>query len=420
MAKAGAKKLKSDREVALESGSPQLEIPFSTAEYRSRLDKIRQRMTKQKIDTLFVASPESMYYVSGFQAVWYQVQALEQWLPLSGMAIHVDSDKIIHFDNDGEMNLCKYSTRAEDLRILDRHEGNLLPFIVKNLKQEGWLKGTVGLETRKYRPNRAVSEAFEAKLVQAGCKRVIDGSDIVDDVRRFKSPQEMAYFRTAAKLTDIGMKAAQKAIRPGVTELDIYAETHYAMTRAGSEPSALIWPVCSGSKSLAHHSMPSRRQVMAGDVINIDCCGVYNRYHSNISRTYSVGEPAKDVAEVSAKAAGAFDVLLKHAKPGAKIQRVADALKAYYKDRGLWGNQWWTGGYELGAAFAPDWVGALSYDVERDNGEATFEEGMVVNYESNFYFPGAAGMTVCIDTMMFDQGKVEIPHRTPMELIVID
>ncbi len=96
--------------------------------------------------------------------------------------------------------------------------------------------------------------------------------------------------------------------------------------------------------------------------------------------------------------AGAFEIIRKEAKPGVRIQKVCDSIKAYYKEVGLWGEQWWPGGYELGAAFPPDWVGPMSYDVERDNGAATFEEGMVLNYESDFYFPRAQGLTVFIDT----------------------
>lgn len=408
------------RKLALDFGSPELGVPFSIAEYRVRLEKIRREMAKRKIDLLFVASPESLYYVSGLQAIWYQIQALEHWLPLSGVAIHVDCDWFILFDNDAEMNLAKYSTVAQDVRILERHEGELMPFIIKNLKQEGWLKGTAALEKQKYRPNRAVSEAFEAKLLAAGCKKVVDGSAVVDSVRRIKSPQEMLYTRTAAKLTDIAFDAARAAIRPGVSEWDVYAEAFHAVLKAGGEPPALIWMVNAGQKTLAHHSMPSRRKIMAGDVVNFDCCAVYNRYHSNIARSFSVGEPTADVADVMKKAAGAFDIIAKQAKPGVRIQKVCDTLKAYYKEVGLWGNQWWTGGYELGAAFPPDWVGPMSYDVERDNGDLTFEEGMVLNYESDFYFPRASGMTVFIDTFLFDQGRAEIPHRTPLELLVLE
>ena len=67
----------------------------------------------------------------------------------------------------------------------------------------------------------------------------------------------------------------------------------------------------------------------------------------------------------------------------------------------------------------PDWVGPFSYDVEVDNKAKKFEDGMVINYESDFYLPCGAGMTLLIDTLIFVNGKAEYLHRTPQELCVI-
>ena len=49
-------------------------------------------MVAAKIDVLFLSSPESIAYVSGFRAEWYQAQGPKAWLPASGIAIHVEHD----------------------------------------------------------------------------------------------------------------------------------------------------------------------------------------------------------------------------------------------------------------------------------------------------------------------------------------
>ena len=74
----------------------------------------------------------------------------------------------------------------------------------------------------------------------------------------------------------------------------------------------------------------------------------------------------------------------------------------------------------MGCAFPPDWVGPSSYDVERDAGDAVFEEGMVVNYESDFYLPQGAGISLLVDTLVFDNGKAEFIHAFPHDLVVIE
>lgn len=409
-----------NRDAFLESYSPEPSLPFSASEFASRLNRVREEMARAGIDLLYVTAPESIYYLSGYQALWYQAQSLEHWEPISGIAIRADQDDYIQFETDAEVTLCKYSTITRDLRIMNRHDASFSDFIVGNLKQDGWLKGKVGLEMRSYRPNRIVSEQFQAKLEAAGCAEVVDATAILTTVRRYKSPQEMVFTRTAARLSDIGMKAAMASIRAGVTELDVWGEVMCAVAKAGGENPSITLPVHSGPKTACPHSLPSRRIMMPGDIVNVDVCAVYNRYHSDNARSFSIGEPDPEVAATIAKSAHAFSVLSDVAEPGVAVSKVTSALKAYYQEVGLWGGQWWTGGYELGCAFPPDWVGPSSYDVELDPGDAVFEEGMVVNYESDFYLPRGAGMSLLIDTLVFDNGKAELLHEFPHDLVVIE
>ncbi len=411
---------RSNRRITLEMLSPEPGLPFSDSEYRARLERVKAAMAKAKIDLLYVASPDNLYYLTGYQAEWYQAQVLEHWVPISGCAIRVDKDALMFFESDAEQNLCRYTVTECDLRLQHRHDMTLMDFIVKELKAAGWAKGTMGLEMYAYRPPRAVSEELQAKMEKAGVKKTLDATAIVNAVRHIQSPQELAFTRTASRITDIGQATAREAIRVGVTELEVWGAITQAMGAAGGENPSATLPVHAGPKTAVPHSMPSRRVMCEGDIVNVDVCGVFNRYHSDCSRSYSIGEPHKDVAKTIEKAAHAFDVLIKAAKPGQRIQIACNALKAYYKKAGIWGEQWWTGGYDLGCSMPPNWVGPFSYDVEVNNKAKKFEDGMVINYESDFYLPCGAGMTLLIDTLIFEDGKAEYLHRTPQELCVID
>ena len=412
-------KRRANRQITLEMRSPESGLAFSGSEYRARLERVKAAMARAKIDLLYVASPDKLHYLTGYQALWYQAQVLEHWVPISGCAIRADKDDLMFFETDAEQNLCRYTVTDCDLRLQDRHDMTLLDFVVKELKAAGWAKGSLGLELYAYRPPRAVSEEFQAKMEKAGVRKTVDASAIVNAVRHIKSPQELAFTRTASRIADIGQAAAREAIDAGTTELEVWGAVMQAMAKAGGENPAITLPVDAGPKSAVSHSMPSRRILCAGDIVNVDVCAVYNRYHSDCARSYSIGAPHEDVAKTVEKAAGAFDVLIRVAKPGRRVQAACDALKAYYKKAGIWGEQWWTGGYDLGSAMPPDWVGPFSYDVEVDNKAKKFEDGMVINYESDFYLPCGAGMTLLIDTLIFENGKAEYLHRTPQELCVI-
>ena len=49
---------------------PEPDLPFSPEEFGLRLARIREVMERERIDLLYLSSPESIYYVSGYQAEW--------------------------------------------------------------------------------------------------------------------------------------------------------------------------------------------------------------------------------------------------------------------------------------------------------------------------------------------------------------
>jgi Xaa-Pro aminopeptidase len=291
--------------------------------------------------------------------------------------------------------------------------------MVNELHAEGWIGSNVGMELYSYRPNPADS-AHLRTLFEKKSAVVVDGSDIVAGARLLKSGAELEVVREAARIGDIGLRAGLDAVRAGVTELDVYAEIVYAMAKAGGENAAITLPVVSGKKSACFHALSSRKKIEAGDIVNIDVCGVYRRYHSDVCRTVSVGEPDQEVANYIAYVTDALSVAAGLLRPGLAVAEFLDEMKRYYGDCGLLENQWWIGGYELGISFPPDWVGAYYFDVWKDVGEDTFDPGFVGNYEANFYLPKDAGLSCMIDTMIIEAGSAAFIHDIPCRLFVSD
>jgi Xaa-Pro dipeptidase len=412
----------SNKERTLRFLRPEPEISFSLAEYAQRLTRVRAAMAAAKIDVLFLSSPESLCYLSGYKVEWYQAFGPKAWLPASGIAVHVNSDDFIHFDTENEEVLAHFTSVCRDIRIFRSSSQPMLSmqnFIVDNLKQAGWLTGRIGLEMWSYRPTRGYSEQFQAALEATGCE-VVDGTDVVAGVRVIKSPQEIAFSRTAARIGDVGMRAALDYIRPGVSELDVYGEVINAMAKAGGENPSITMPVSAGAKSACMHALASRREIMPGDIVNIDLCGVYNRYHANMARTFSMGEPHPDVARHMEAIAGAKAFVAGIMQPGLPVRTMLEQIEGYYRDTNIWDDQCWIGGYDLGLSFPPDWVGPWYYDVHSDPGDEKFEPGMVCNYEANFYLPQSAGMSMFIDTMAITHDSMEFLGQTPAQLFVID
>ena len=409
------------KERTLEHGAPDSEVAFSREEFRRRLDTVRKRMSDAGIDLLYVTNPDHICYLSGYQAEWFQEGGPKTWSGTSGIAVHVDHDHYIHFENEDEKLNAEYTTWPDHLRIMPEHDitAGFSDWAVGELVKEGWLGKTVGLELYSYRPNPADSAKLAALFEGKGAE-VVDGSDAVAGARLLKSDEELEVIREAARIGDIGLRAALDSIRAGMTELDVYAEIVYAMAKAGGENPAITLPVVSGKKSACFHALASRKMIEPGDIVNIDVCGVYRRYHSDVCRTVSIGEPDKEVADYIAHITGALDVAAGLIRPGLLVADFMEEMKRYYADCGLLENQWWIGGYELGISFPPDWVGAYYYDSWKDTGNDTFDPGFVSNYEANFYLPKDAGLSCFIDTMIFENDVAAFIHDIAPNLVVVD
>jgi Xaa-Pro dipeptidase len=406
-----------DRERVVKYGAPAMEAPFSQAEYRMRLDRVRDGMRAAGIDLLYVMSPEGMCYLSGYANEWYQAQSPKAWAASSGIAVHVDHDHFILFDSVAETILIRTSSVASDVRNPER--GSAIEFIVNELKAEGWLSGTVGLEMWSYRPNRVVSERFQAAFESAG-RSVTDGSDVIRSARKLKSPQELASMEIAARIADIGLAAARDTIRAGVTELEVYGEVIAAMASAGGENAAITLPVLSGIKTPTGHGLASRKQIMPGEVVLVDVCGVFNRYHVNVARNFAVGEPHPEVSRRVNLAAEMFSTVEEILRPNLPISEFNDAVQGYYEDVGIWEHRGYVGGYETGIAFPPDWVGEFNYGPHVDAGNQVFEPGLVINHEAQFYLPRMVGYCMIIDSIMFTDSDARWLGQTPRELMVIE
>jgi Xaa-Pro dipeptidase len=402
-----------------EEFDPPKEAPFPIEEYRDRWERIRAAMSAAAVDCLVLTAPESIHYVTGYAAEWYQANGPAAWVPSSCVALHVDHDEPIQFDDEEEVTLVRFTSVTDDVRIGPGLGPEMVDFVVDELRGLGWLDGTVGAERRSYRPHPAAAAYADAALERAGA-RVIDATSVARSVRRTKSAAELALVREAQRIADIGMAAAHDAMAPGVTELEVYGAMIHAMATEGGEVSAIPLPVVSGYRASTVHGLASRRPLEPGDIVNVDICGVVARYHANMARCCSIGEPSPEIRDRVARITDAVAVVADLLRPGLPVRELLDTVERYYRETGLWGDEWWIGGYELGVAFPPDWVGDFFYEVGSDPGDETFRPGDVVNYEANFYLPQGKGLALCINTIAFEEDRAGFLQATPPDLLVID
>ena len=388
------------------------QLPFETAEYRQRHERLRRAMAAAEIDLLLLSRPESMCWLTGYSARWYRHNGPAEWPGLATTAVRVDSDELIHFDFADERSLLAVTSVCDDVRIYPREELDwCLPFLLAELTAKGWLRGVVGRERHSPVPDQETANAVESALREHDCP-VVDGGPVIDGVTHIKSSAEMALIDEAMRIADVGVRALIDAMAPGVTELELWAEMMRAMIMAGGEPSAIHEKVTSGPVR-PPHAWSGRRPLQMGDMVNIDPCGVRDRYHANLARSIFLGEPPQVIVDLARRQGEAFAVFCEAAVDGALVDDVGETMRSYYKDAGIWDLRYWPGGYELGIAFPPDWVGPWLFDFTTTQPGKAFQAGMVTNIEGSF-----AGVAM-IDTVIYERDGARLLSSIPRELLVV-
>jgi Xaa-Pro aminopeptidase len=396
--------------------------PFEADEYLHRLTRCREEMSRRGIDLLYVTAPEGHCYLHGYEVSWYQAASTRHWIPATATVVHVDHDRLIFLGGEDPVPSAAEDRRSIGLSTFGADEEVFLA-VSTLLEDEGWLRpGTVvGLEYWSYLPPRAVSDQLEAAFVSRDAK-VVDGSDVMRKVRQIKTPAEIATLEHAARIGDIGLAAVAENFRPGMTHAQVYAEAMYAMAQAGGEVPGIAQAVQPGWPQ-STHLLPSRRQISEGEPFAIDVAGVYKRYHANIDRTLIWGEPSRELLRMNEAAKQALEVLGETAKAGTRLTTVNEALRDHYIETDIWRFHDYCGGYELGIAFAPDWVGEFEWSVADENPRGDIEANLVTNYENTFrnedpVYPFTQ-IAFSRDTLVYAETGARRLSAIPVELIVL-
>ena len=399
-------------------------LAFDLAEYHERGRRVRAEMQRVGLDMLYVTSPPNITYLTGYDSRWYRRSTS------TGVALHAASDRVIFFDDithrtlvsahHAQVGEAAFFRRFRDVERDGWIFRNSADDVVDTLRKEGWLRGSAGLEHWSTAPGGIPLRYIDERMTGAGA-RTIDGSWLVDRVRLVKSPAEIARLDRAAVIADAALVAIAQDFQPGMSEIEVQGIAHYAMSRLDGEEPAIRTSVISGPNTRVQHPLPTRRKIGKGDLFTVDLCGSFYRYHANIARTFSAGEPDPRWRDLVTRAAVSFDHVLAAVRPGDPMEKAAEVAMQYLDSAGLTRYGWFIGGYDLGIAIPPDWVGH-TYLNGRCFERADFTVGTVVNFENVLDvpedWPGGFG-TQNVDTLVMEEGGLRILSRLDRGITIV-
>src|SRR3972149_5245391 len=176
-------------------------------------------MKVAEIDTLLLTKPANMFYLTGDGRLCAYAMITQKGKVALGVPVTdiEDVTQLAHFD---------HIVGFDD-------EVSMIHSIAHYFEHFGIREGTVGLEytflTQSMLGMLTHPHAKPEKVVPKDC------THILSELRMVKEPEEIERIRAAAKVAAIGMGAAIKAVRPGVTESRVAGAAEVAMREAGAE-----------------------------------------------------------------------------------------------------------------------------------------------------------------------------------------
>ncbi len=261
-------------------------------------------------------------------------------------------------------------------------------------------------------------EQLKALLQKVGCKKVVSdrlnpqvpGTQVmVEDIgailRRRKDERDLAGMREAARVADLGMATAFKAIRPGVTALDAIAEGTAAMLRAGAESVSMAPAVGIGTYYLDSGEDP-RRVIEEGDMVFIDM-GIYvHGYLGDMTRAGIVGQGTAQQRELLQTVQQAYKLASQAMVPGAESRKIYQSVVDHYAKKG-WARYFVhhiSHGLGLGGDLPA--INRQSTDV--------LQAGDALSCEPGVYVPGVGGARVENMIYVSEKGPEELT-KCPLE-----
>ena len=119
---------------------------------------------------------------------------------------------------------------------------------------------------------------------------LVTTTGLIAGLRAVKDAGEVARLRRACEITaDVLSDLAHTGIAPGASERDIARDVDAAFLARGADGVAFATIVASGVNGASPHHEPTGRQVAVGELVTIDCGGMVDGYHADMTRTLPVG-----------------------------------------------------------------------------------------------------------------------------------
>lgn len=352
---------------------------------QERVERLKTWMENEGVDVSLVLKPHDVFYLSGSAPIcsglllFRQNPPIEVCIWLDGQAVQKESS----FARVVGYRFPEFSMAVKMAELIQKEAGS---------------PKVIGIE-KDYMTAR-----FYETLIGAFPKaKFVSITRMIDEMRSVKTPEEIRCLKKAAAMAEAGMKAVFKAVKPGISEIDIAGEAEYAMRKAGSEGLAFGTIVASGPRTLLAHPYASSRTVGKRDLVVIDIGAKYKGYSSDLCRTAFTGKPAAEQKKFLKLMLGVQKAVFAAARPGVKTGEVYAVAEKMFAAHGY--DKFIPGDIGYGSGLRQSEFFPVIYR----NGQDVLQPGMVVAvFQTTAYLRRMGGIRVEDQIVIQEKGYTQL------------
>jgi Xaa-Pro aminopeptidase len=238
-------------------------------------------------------------------------------------------------------------------------------------------------------------------------------SDLFVKKRLVKTREEIGKIEAAQRIAERAFNKLTGKLKAGMTEKQVAATLNYYMLELGADGIAFDTIAASGKNSAVPHAAPTDKPLENGEFLVIDFGAVVEGYHSDMTRTVSIGAPDETMKRVYDSVRSANMDSLKAVRAditGKLLDNVArTTLEA-------WGySSYFTHSLGHGVGLEIHEKPSLSGDTQNS---LSLRENMVITIEPGVYIPGKFGVRIEDMAVVTKSGCVNLT-KTQKALIQI-
>jgi Xaa-Pro aminopeptidase len=360
-------------QAAAEVPSIPIPPPITSAERVQRLGRAQQLMRGMGIGSVLVESGPSLDYYTGIQ--WWRSERL------TGVVIPADGDVIIVTPFFEQPTIKEMLAVPAEIRTWQEDE-EPLKLVADFLRERRVASAPVAFEET----NRFFLEDRLKGLLPGVA--IVSANPVVRAQRMIKSSTEIALMQAAANMMVAALRYAGRRTRVGMSAAEIDAMIAAAHKKMGSTYDGGL--ILIGEASAYPHGSKKPHAVQRGDVVLLDCTCSVHGYQADISRTFVVGEPSKEVRKVWDQMHRGQEIAMAVAKVGVPAGSVDDAVRRTYESWG-YGPRYKLPGtsHRTGHGIGME----VHEPINLVHGETTpLAPGMCFSNEPGIYIPGKWGV----------------------------